>query len=802
MAEIPPNNKRQRRDDSTENFPETDNCPQSDFRRDERSASENDIGLPKKDPLVADNQQPEPLSPSKREEKSASEKDIPKEDTLVADNQQPEPLSPSKSGSDDTLERKIQSTDKQIPVPPPGPIQFTSVKPDSVSLLWGPPNGLTEFQKFRVTCNGQLLKGRENVIGLNTEFPYLFPGMKYEFTVATVGKDGQQSKCVSASTYTEIPAPKELMVKLDESPALVTWKKLEELDQPTYVVSLCREGYCLHTAKTKNTEYQLLDIDPKRMHTVRVSVALENGSQGTVATQCIHAGPDNVRTVSVTATTAKLEWSWEGRDQCPHNFLISYHSKGTEPKTNTAKSCSTVIKDLKPGTDYTVSVCSKLQDGGKSLPSKITFQTSVPKPVNLQKVGVASTSASLKWSSPREMGKITHRFVVSYSIKGTEKKVFTDVCKIDLDLEPGTDYSVSICTQFNDRLSAPETITIHTKIPPMKFFTIVIGNTQNHHEPLKRMLINKGLTEVHNVENCDVILAFCVIVSRVGTDMEAALKEIPDSKPAVLVVMHHTFDPDHVTPNTSRFVRDKETVDILFHEDKGILSCPRNRQAENTMVEMVCVCAKLNSPGSLPQEKNNPLPTTNAQPSPAKTYTKTDAPENSTRGPLLYQHEQTVESKESVKKSNSISITASSKEVKYFAIVIGNTLGADKEVQKRLADKGVLPKEESSQCDFLLVFYSVVSPVRSDIEKALKHIPDDKPSILMVIHHTFNTDYLPPDTRRHESSNMLIVHCLFYEDTGLLKCQRNDEAYDHISKWLHGKFPNFVEKSCQNVSRA
>lgn len=38
------------------------------------------------------------------------------------------------------------------------------------------------------------------------------------------------------------------------------------------------------------------------------------------------------------------------------------------------------------------------------------------------------------------------------------------------------------------------------------------------------------LTEVTEVDNCDVIIAFAPIVSRAGTDIEAALHKIPRSK--------------------------------------------------------------------------------------------------------------------------------------------------------------------------------------------------------------------------------------------------------------------------------
>ncbi|XP_042156711.1 uncharacterized protein LOC121839976 isoform X2 [Oncorhynchus tshawytscha] len=113
-----------------------------------------------------------------------------------------------------------------------------------------------------------------------------------------------------------------------------------------------------------------------------------------------------------------------------------------------------------------------------------------------------------------------------------------------------------------------------------KFFTVVTGNTLGSHDKLiNRLAAKKHLTEVTSLEECDVILAFCPIVSRAGTDIEAALEQIPAGKPVILVVLHHTFDPDYTVPDSSRLVtRGDEilTVDCLFHENQGLLECPRN----------------------------------------------------------------------------------------------------------------------------------------------------------------------------------------------------------------------------------
>ncbi|XP_045576827.1 uncharacterized protein isoform X10 [Salmo salar] len=116
-----------------------------------------------------------------------------------------------------------------------------------------------------------------------------------------------------------------------------------------------------------------------------------------------------------------------------------------------------------------------------------------------------------------------------------------------------------------------------------KFFTVMTGNTLgSHKELINRLAAKRHLTEVTSLEESDVILAFCPIVSRAGTDVEAALQQIPAGKPAILVVLHHTFNSDYTVPDSSRLVTREDvilTVDCLFHESKGLLECPRNKEA-------------------------------------------------------------------------------------------------------------------------------------------------------------------------------------------------------------------------------
>ncbi|KAJ0026966.1 hypothetical protein NQD34_017966 [Periophthalmus magnuspinnatus] len=91
------------------------------------------------------------------------------------------------------------------------------------------------------------------------------------------------------------------------------------------------------------------------------------------------------------------------------------------------------------------------------------------------------------------------------------------------------------------------------QIATVMYKMVVCGKTLDKHldiiEKLKGPVpghnINLQLQEVTDL-NYQVILLFCPVVSRAGTDVEAALREISSHKPLILVVMHHMHSPTSV----------------------------------------------------------------------------------------------------------------------------------------------------------------------------------------------------------------------------------------------------------------
>ncbi|GLD72517.1 actin cytoskeleton-regulatory complex protein pan1-like isoform X9 [Lates japonicus] len=122
----------------------------------------------------------------------------------------------------------------------------------------------------------------------------------------------------------------------------------------------------------------------------------------------------------------------------------------------------------------------------------------------------------------------------------------------------------------------------------VKVFCEVTGETFGAHETILEQVKKKGLTStpvkiIRDPKKCDFIIVFCPIVSRAGSDVEAAMRKISGSKPVILVLMHHTRKPDHSTREmmwSETFPGIVLKVNILYHETEGgLLTCSENDKA-------------------------------------------------------------------------------------------------------------------------------------------------------------------------------------------------------------------------------
>ncbi|XP_046891996.1 uncharacterized protein LOC124477962 [Hypomesus transpacificus] len=168
--------------------------------------------------------------------------------------------------------------------------------------------------------------------------------------------------------------------------------------------------------------------------------------------------------------------------------------------------------------------------------------------------------------------------------------------KAQLDSDRSSDSTDQACSKEGSRMTT--------------FFTFVPEKTLGSHVEMNKILSSRGLTEVMSVAECDVIIAYCTVRSRLGTDVDTAMKDTPAGKPVILVVLHHTFNQDYTVPDSSRHVTRNDvilTVDCLFHESQGgLLKCPLNEKSVAAIVKELNVCSELNPQVHPVQKKNIP----------------------------------------------------------------------------------------------------------------------------------------------------------------------------------------------------
>jgi netrin-G3 ligand len=178
--------------------------------------------------------------------------------------------------------------------------------------------------------------------------------------------------------------------------------------------------------------YTFIGLDPYTEYTVGLTAATEfttvNADLLKVTT--LETAPEdepvNVTAVSITSTTAILEW---GEPITPNGVVVDYHLSYTPGNVSFVVNQSTFVEleDLTPFTQYTVSVRARTQ-GGVGPPAVVEFQTlegvPVAPPTIVEASVINSTTATISWEelSTVDLRGNLHHYVVIVEHQGTQVK--------------------------------------------------------------------------------------------------------------------------------------------------------------------------------------------------------------------------------------------------------------------------------------------------------------------------------------------------------------------------------------------
>ncbi|XP_056314276.1 uncharacterized protein LOC130229478 isoform X1 [Danio aesculapii] len=268
-----------------------------------------------------------------------------------------------------------------------------------------------------------------------------------------------------------------------------------------------------------------------------------------------------------------------------------------------------------------------------------------------------------------------------------------------------------------------------------------------------------GLREVTILEHCGFILYFCLITSRAGTDIDAAIRDlmlVQADKQVIIAVLYLTNEPEKTIPDTNNAIKKENTyfVDFLFNEDEGFMNCQKNKDAINRLAWYI-------------KSKNL-----------TSYYLQRQHSDS--------QHKRQFDLEERVKKMYQ-RLQAETITGKYYYVLESCRTGnLWKDILSHLHRQRRHLEEVYSvdKCDVILVLCPITSRIGADIDAALtklNNLSASKPAIFMVLHHTSDLDKVVPDSGKFvDRMQMLVVDCLFNEDAGLLTCNMNDEALGKV----------------------
>ncbi|KAM9398951.1 interferon-induced very large GTPase 1-like isoform 1-T1 [Salvelinus alpinus] len=379
---------------------------------------------------------------------------------------------------------QLVSTTLKTILPVPDQLTVDSVDTTSAAVSWSQPPGLNQTQhhyQISYHCPGtepHIITTSSHSITLSD----LQGGTQYSVTVCTVLENGTKSQLVSTTLTTVLPVPDQLTVdSVGTTSAAVSWSQPPGLNQTQhhYQISYQCPGTKPHITTTSSHSITLSDLQGGTQYSVTVCTVLENGKQSQLVSTTLTTilpAPDQLTVDSVDTTSAAVSWSQPpGLNQTQHHYQISYHCPGTEPHIITTSSHSITLSDLQGGTQYSVTVCTVLENGTKSQLVSTTLTTVLPVPDQLTVDSVDTTSAAVSWSQPPGLNQTQHHYQISYQCPGTKPHITTTSShSITLsDLQGGTQYSVTVCTVLeNGKQSQLVSTTLTTILPAPDQLTV------------------------------------------------------------------------------------------------------------------------------------------------------------------------------------------------------------------------------------------------------------------------------------------------------------------------------------------
>uniref|UniRef100_A0A8C0I7H8 Tenascin-R n=1 Tax=Bubo bubo TaxID=30461 RepID=A0A8C0I7H8_BUBBB len=308
----------------------------------------------------------------------------------------------------------------------------------------------------------------------------LKPGEEYTVTVVAL-KEQARSPPTSDSVSTLIDGPTQILVRdVSDTVAFVEWTPPRaKVDAILLKYGLAdgeggRTTFRLQPPLSQDSlQYSLQALRPGACYHLSVS-ALRGANESRPAlaqfTTEIDA-PKNLRVGS--RTPASLELAWDNSEAEAHSYRVVYSTLAGEhyhevlvPR-DTGPTTRATLADLVPGTEYGIGI-SAVMDSQQSVPATMNARTELDSPRDLLVTASTETSISLAWT--KATGPIDHYRITFTPASGMASEVTVPRDKSQLtlsELEPGTEYTISIIAERGRQQSLEATVDAFTGVRPI-----------------------------------------------------------------------------------------------------------------------------------------------------------------------------------------------------------------------------------------------------------------------------------------------------------------------------------------------
>ncbi|XP_070988941.1 tenascin-R-like isoform X2 [Oncorhynchus clarkii lewisi] len=360
----------------------------------------------------------------------------------------------------------------------PDGLVFKSITETAVEVQWQP---------FYYSFDGWEISfiPKDNDGGMTAQLPStitsfhqtgLRPGEEYTVNLVAL-RDQGRSQPVSAIVTTLIDGPTQLIVRdVSDTVAFVEWTNPKaKIDQIVLRYGLVGGGGPKTTFRLQPTlsQYSLQVLRPGSRYEVSISGVRKGNESGTISTEFSTEidAPKNLQVLSKASTTLELEWDnseveVEGYQVVYSTLAGDRYDKVIVPR-NDGPTSRTTLTDLLPGTEYGIGISAML-GSNRSSPATMNARTGLDVPMDLTVTASTDNTITLLWGVVQ--GPIDHYMVTYTSSSGLTMEVTVpkDVTTTTLDdLEPGTEYTITVAAQRGRQQSTAATIDAFTGFSPV-----------------------------------------------------------------------------------------------------------------------------------------------------------------------------------------------------------------------------------------------------------------------------------------------------------------------------------------------